>query len=1077
MKIPVKIGGIYSWTLRDALTNEIVDKGEKHNIVTLSGWNCFLQTDDDSHASLVTYGAIALSPDAMSEVESVTNLTNQTLGTEVNPVVINQASPGVPKNFVYHYQFAIPPATVVWKTIGLYHTYRHLCMAFTSLTSNITQLGNETPTPQILDLYYTLYFDYDENAIIANSMNGGRVLENFVEVFSERPYDLACNLYIDPYATLSKNMSTKLSDYLIESVRDVYSSTNLTGLRFPEYGNKTTIDIVDDTNDLVFKRKASINWTNTNEIGKIFGSVGLACLIQRSDNRVPLAHYGVFWPITKNPAVTPIQNVFSHKPESTIPFEYSFRSTGKLVFDDSALVLDVLPSWYQVNYLVGGNAADGTVKFSVKRGDTLGFRGNTYFPDIFYNYEGRNENQAEIVGYNIPFVYPNALQNCPNIDNMRYCYSLYNQKEVLWFGNDYIVKQNLINADYSIIRNGTTVGFSGTAVKQMAILTPSTGPKTIFVACRDTGIWRISEDFNTVLLCDATGISGVTNHCYGIAIGYNNRVWALMEGGLIYSDNAGNTWSAASFAVTAITSNWGNVQYLYAGTGTNRHILLFVSLPETSTDFCEYTWYNHSTSTAGAIVRGTGFDRDGGPRQISIVPGYDCFLAKAKDTSTFLKFSMTESYPSQSVALAYNAIDVLLDKSGNFFVVHRDNSYSNWLSVSDFFGSCRIGVLAGSLPTQSGMSIYYSSFALMGRTSPVVFQSGSAELKPRLASRQIDPNNYKCRMLDFIYDDWRCNPASNQFVKGFTYPAKDITLNSLDGVRLNFPVENIMFQGGSAITLKDSMSIIRPKLVTSGECTIAMVVRPTEILTNASYNANVLISSLLSFVFDLNKEAKTTSAFSIQIHPTIRLTGYSASNMTNTHIFAQNEISGNKMFDVDKTNRVVITITPNSIKLYVNGAQVGLECVSCVGMDLSKLSDIIIGQSFIRSFGFKGYIDYIQVWDKVFTASDVAFDYSSNNYINVTASATYNPTSTLTDSNLIVHYKLVNQTISSSETKTMDTTTIHEFANGLKLKFEDNPNIATSYFDKDYYTFGVVDGMLKDNQMVFGEDYFLTFVR
>lgn len=1080
MKLPITFGGKYAWTLRNANTNEIFNNGEQHNLITLTGWKTFLTTEFSPTADLID-SSIILSEDTISESESIETLATKVVGTTVNPTVVNFASAGVPKNFIFHFQFPVPEQTKTWKTIALEHNTFRKCITVSSLETDLIQLGNDSPTPQILDLYYTLYFEFDASATIEHSMNGGSILENFVDIFSERKIsDYTCALFVDPYATLAKTMSAKFSNYLVPSAKP-QATTTVAGTRQIDYAGKTKLDISNDLVDVTFKRKATLNMTNASFIGNIFGSVGVAAEI--NINTAAFIYYGIYWPITKNVNVRPIQNVFSHKPDSTTPFEYSFRSTGKLVFDDTQLDLGILPSWYKINFYGNGNAADDNVKITVKRTDMIGLPGNNYFNDIFYNFEGLENpiiNTNVCLAQNIPFVYSNALFNSPNIDNMKFCYSLYNGKEVIWFDTQYVIKQNLINANYEMIRNGTPLNFVATAIHQLAIVSPPETAKTIFIACRETGIWRLAENFSTVTLCDVSGISGVENKCYGIHVGYNNRVWALMEGGLIYSDNLGNTWLASTCDISGITdSSWHKVQKLYAGSGTNDGILLFV-VDGGEGEYSEYIWYKQSTNTKGITARATGFVNENGPKQILAVPNWNCFLAKKSNSADFFTFSYNVVYSTQTTNLGYNTIDVLFDENQNYFVVHQNSSFDRWLVVNDSYTNFRLSVLAPAdlLTANITTADYYKTFALMSRRSPIVFQGGTTTASPRFAGRIINPDNYKCRVLDLIYDDWRFNLATNQLALNYVTPAIDLTLNSFSGKRINFAVNDIAFKGGTSISVKPYINQIRNKLITSGECTIALMVRPTQLLPdNSNYHENVKKSSILSLLFDANKERVTTGAVSLQINPTVKLTGYSSTNVEINHVFRENTLTTGRMFDVNKVCRVVLTITPNSIKFYVNGLQIGLECMSCVGLDFAKLSDIIIGQSFVRSFGFIGYIDYIQIWDKIFTADDVAFDYQDDLYLVGNASNVHNPSSSLAASNLIAHYKLVDQLVSMNEAKTIDPVTIFNFANGLKLKFEDNTSIATSFFDKDFYTFGVVDGMLKDNQIIFGEDYYLTFVR
>jgi hypothetical protein len=1078
MKLPIQFGGTYHWQVRDAQTNTIVQESEKHNIVVLDGWKTLL--DFEYRVQYMQNAEIILSEEIIAEDETATDIPEKKRGTIVNTTVINAEEMNTPKNFIYHFQFAIPTTSKSWKSIGLYLYPASTLLTLTSLSQPIVQLGNDSPTPQILDLYYTLYFDYDKNVDIVHSKNGAAVLGNLVNQLADRcqsldiPNQYQAQMHINPFAYLCKTFSNDIKDYTVRDFNDDRQRS------FRD--DKTLIAMSNDLNN-IFNKKVSLNLANGDGVGFIYGSVEM---VGNVINNVTNRDYGIIWPVTNNPAIKPIQNVFSHKPPTVAkperPFEYEFRSTGRLVFDDSTLDISRIPQWYQLNFINSGNTTDNSVRFSLKTTNFLGLRGNTYETSYYYSTPNNQYNYNDFSVGNL--VYPNAIPDCQNIGNFKYAYSMYNEKEIVWFGETYVVKQNIINGDYKKAKAGVTAGFAPTKIHQLAVITPTaTVDALIFAGCSETGVWMISEDFATIAQVDTSALAGVSDKCYGISIGYQNRVWALMEGGLIYSDNMGTSWSVAVFTCAGISDDkWDSVNKMYAGRGTNRHVLLFVI--DDMNGNGNYIWFKAgSNTTPGNVQQATGYVLANGPCQIKQIDGYDCFLVRpmydanyVSTTSNFNILSYNVVNPSLYVPLAFNAVDCLYDRNGNFYPVFAPNDSINyWVKVTDHFNQCELTLIAPNQLKYFGAVDSYHSLLLMTKTQCMLLQGESTSTQPRLVTRTVKPNDYTSRVLDLQYADYRYNVGTSNFVKDYVYPMTDSTSHHYDAARVNFPVEKVQFMGGSYISTKPTITAIRNALATTGECTIAFMVRPSEILTTG--NTDIRRMEVLSIQFDNNKEGIKTGSLSLQIHPEIKLTNYSTTGSVIETKFADNVVGTSKVFDTNKTCRVVLTITPGTIKLYVNGAQLGLDSVTCVGIDFTLISDIIFGQGFIRSFGLYGWMDYIQIWDKAFLATDVVFDYFNNNYVTETASKTYNAASDLLDANLLAHYRTadLSATIVNKETGLISNSTLATFDRGMKFLFEDNANVGTSFFDQDFYTFGVVDGLLKDNQVVFGEDYMITF--
>ena len=93
--------------------------------------------------------------------------------------------------------------------------------------------------------------------------------------------------------------------------------------------------------------------------------------------------------------------------------------------------------------------------------------------------------------------------------------------------------------------------------------------------------------------------------CYGVVIGYNNRVWAMFNGGLSYTDDDGISWTTLTpstvpaFSYTGLTDgNWNRSAFLVADRShPEQRLAVVVGPPLVSIGQNKVLWWSYSYPT------------------------------------------------------------------------------------------------------------------------------------------------------------------------------------------------------------------------------------------------------------------------------------------------------------------------------------------------------------------------------------------------------------------------------------------------------------------------------------------------
>jgi hypothetical protein len=285
--------------------------------------------------------------------------------------------------------------------------------------------------------------------------------------------------------------------------------------------------------DSHYKWKESVTWQLNDKVGYIFNSF----LFGRTYNGTASA-YRISSSSTKNvPAVVgnpvkipPFQKIFGHNSISTVPFfdSSNFQSgNGKIKL--SGDWTNKLPELYKFTIGTGGAVGVATYKFSVR--NHLGFSGNTY-TDSSVVCPFRNPNAPAATG-----MHGYRTEDC----------------DPLRFSDTQIVQYDATGVTLLDLMSGDFTNWSiGSAVRQCA-----TDGTNIYVACRNTGLWLISNAATSPVITNPLG-----SPCYGVDVGRGGVAWAICDSGLFRSTD----WATpVSFSFTGITdSNWNRVRFLKA---------------------------------------------------------------------------------------------------------------------------------------------------------------------------------------------------------------------------------------------------------------------------------------------------------------------------------------------------------------------------------------------------------------------------------------------------------------------------------------------------------------------------------
>lgn len=302
---------------------------------------------------------------------------------------------------------------------------------------------------------------------------------------------------------------------------------------------------------------------------------------------------------------SPLQNIFPQRNTPPGPFQdLSINNTatmsGSITLDGSTWVDPNLQKLVKIIFTTSGPV--GTAEYKIETLDFIGgFMGNTWLPrtahipqplgtDSYFQKDSNDVSYEEAVWGSSTAV--------RSVDDTK-----------LVAVGGILRNKSGINV-YDIIKGSRKTFNSTNGLSVTAVADIETSNGYIFVACANTGLWRISTDLTTVeQLPSPTG----TNKAYQICVknDANKTIWVLFDGGVYSLTNptatvGSLTWTNYLLTYVGISdSNWSNVVSMvidpdYVG-ASDRFLFVTGTLTggsTTGTNRLGFVWWDTATATA-----------------------------------------------------------------------------------------------------------------------------------------------------------------------------------------------------------------------------------------------------------------------------------------------------------------------------------------------------------------------------------------------------------------------------------------------------------------------------------------------
>jgi len=544
----------------DANTLELLDTKEQHNVITKYFYSTLINRYQIS--SSLFLGDIYISTDTAPSYEDWCNVTNCSSGgflpSGLTSPQFYPAVDAIPPYVQLMRRFNAPGSTRNINSILLpYNTTvstfsSYSALAYVKLTAPCVQTNT-----QILDVYYRVQVvnissSYNFNKL---SITPTRLLNS---LFALSDYSIQYNIF--PHITSNGGHLP------IYSHVNACNNTNPTdiGALYPNCAANRNItkQATLSATPYPLYNQVTYNWsyTTTQDVGHLLGALSIFPGRTTTNRNTP-----VMTTINLDaPNGSKIQPIFSHAASTLAlttanPFLDTIPSSGTGTLNyEGTWATGNLPELYKIEIIAGGSIGTATYTFSKR--NHVGFVGANYNTDIsslpgIYNYSGYN------------FTKPHT---CCTVADMNTVggygerMEVYDSTHFIMYDTTGVSRYNCADNSIELWDSTTTPALSATNIRQAAV---NPGDGTIWVACANTGIYKISAD--GLSITNYTTSNGLpTNNCYAIDIGRNNAVWALCNGGIVTSDNNGATWTTYNAGTTpafnsaAITGDWSSVNYM-----------------------------------------------------------------------------------------------------------------------------------------------------------------------------------------------------------------------------------------------------------------------------------------------------------------------------------------------------------------------------------------------------------------------------------------------------------------------------------------------------------------------------------
>ena len=841
-----------------------------------------------------------------------------------------------------------------------------------------------------------------------------------------------------------------------------------------------------------FRNEYSLNETITSNIGRVIRSIGYGDFSNSFFGSTDLFRTTAWAPIAPDSFVNkPIQTIHNHEASAIewgLDVDFLTTGQGSLTLDGSSWTDPDWPQFYRIDHTVTGQT--GVSRYAWKKRPTTGFEGNTYESsrkgNVLLNH------QESII---------TATADYATITGLHGGQTYYQMEEIdqesigSWDSSGITV--NNLNDNHSINFDSTTTpALTGTDIRQIA--TDSAG--NIWVAAGTGGLFKIVDAFGSPTVTKMTVATntlpgGGEDNCYAVAIGNGGDVLALVEGGLIRSTNptAGTPlFVAETFSFTGISdANWDKVLYLRVDRDSTDYELALVTELNLPTLNHSVVWWStaqvailgptSSTYTINGTTRKSKYGRINVSQRGSLWCRHGPL--QENDHTQLIVFGTTTAVDMTSFGGGYDIPIFFYDYydtphfgggvSGSFGIwapgdTRADDKFhgghdghafaSSWQS---FHGS-RL-----AFETVGGQGLFLSTMTntdTQGENNP---GAQSVRTMSPKANQYLDPlNGQYSPMEESLWRRYGYNGAA--WVENYFADAADTGTHAggpYDADRHNFDPEIHDFTGRSMIDV------------------------------TAAFPASAYASSAIgTFVFTLDPVAKLSNASndiaSAQEKPRILLD--ISDSVQQFQIVWDDDIQGNITIVEDgdggtviastpangSTYRLVVVVSGTAVTVYLDGNTTpigsltlanaydwdntgGDPLIAFLGCGVYKWSHLQRNTPWQNNF-YRGELKNVQFWNVAWDTTDV-----SNDFGDITAVIGSKPAG-----NLVARYELT-QSLATLETK-LSHVGAEALDEGITIAFA-NGVAPTAFIADDYHTFGVVDGILKDNAIAFTQNFSIYF--
>lgn len=552
--------------VKDADTLEIKEEIECDNLILNNTHSRLTQSEDQLNLRVFISTETATPSRTATSINGTLAVSYVPSGV-VSPRWFHNANPSYGQ-----IQQRIDPIGVnrTFSSLGLTDANENNNLANTTVNA-YTWLKLPTPCTQgandILDLFYRISFvntssNFKNDKAIKDF--AGNAFARYGAIRRFNLYHLAFSLLGMPPSSYTDPVFTSGTAYANGSSSSFYP---------------TDVDVVSH-----FKRKIGFNLGTANEVGTVFNTMfhgQMDSKLTASANHVGADPYdwssAYTWEkFSAQSDKASVQTIFGHSALATVPFFDSLAlpsGGGKVYFDlTTSGWVGKWPEMYKVWITQAGGVGTSTYRFAVRK--HLGFSGNTW-TDKF-----------------VPNTYMNtkapAFPGAHGWTEADSDVSLWSESQVVEYDLNGVTLLDLFNGNYTNWDSTTTPALNAVNIGQVAA---DPANNRIYVGCRTTGLYLIDVSANTV-----TRLS--TDPCYGVDVGRNGNVFAVLGNRLVRSPN----WTTAlTFVNSTVTSDWARVRYIKVDPEhADDRLALIFELAGSSIKSANIYWWNAANSTVVA---------------------------------------------------------------------------------------------------------------------------------------------------------------------------------------------------------------------------------------------------------------------------------------------------------------------------------------------------------------------------------------------------------------------------------------------------------------------------------------------